>query len=88
MRVHEDLPSSNLKVRISLDKLEPQRMAVPCFSGVGSCVYDVCNDVLPNNQDAFCAFGACECPLVTKSYSSSDLVYKLPTMGGAGKRIQ
>lgn len=45
-------------------------------------VYDVCSEVIPNNHDAFCEFGACECPLVSKTYSASGLNYQLPTMGG------
>lgn len=36
MQLLEDLPSQNLKVKVQLDKLEPERMGVPCMNGVGS----------------------------------------------------
>ena len=36
MTVVEDLPVENLLVRVQLDKLEPQRMLVPCMNGYGS----------------------------------------------------
>lgn len=36
MQLLEDLPSHSLKVRIQLEKLEPERMAVPCMNGIGS----------------------------------------------------
>ena len=37
MRLTEDLPGQGqLRVRIQLDKLEPERMPVPCMNGLGS----------------------------------------------------
>lgn len=36
MQLLEDLPTENLKVRVELEKLEPERMAVPCMNGRGS----------------------------------------------------
>lgn len=45
-------------------------------------MYDVCKDVIPKNQAAFCAMGACSCPLITKTYTASNIPYALPELGG------
>ena len=44
--------------------------------------YDVCNDVIPHNQAAFCAMGICQCPLVAKDYVGNDIPYEIPKRGG------
>jgi hypothetical protein len=36
MELLEDLPSENLKVKVQVEKLEPERMQVPCMNGMGS----------------------------------------------------
>ena len=36
MDLLEDLPDENLKVKVRVEKLEPERMQVPCMNGMGS----------------------------------------------------
>ena len=78
----EDLPRTGLLLKIRVDKLEPQRMPVPCLSGVGSCQYDACTQIIQANPGIFCSLGSCSCPLEAKSYTASQLEYSLPRLGG------
>lgn len=80
--ITEDLPSQDLFVRLEVFKLEPRKMKIPCIENKGSCTYDVCNYVLPNNQEQMCSFGFCECPVKKNTYTGKGISYKLPKMGG------
>lgn len=80
--VLEEVPSDHLYVQLDLDKLSPFEMYVPCIYGIGSCKYDVCNDVIPNNRAVFCAMGACQCPLGAKNYVADKIPFMLPLIGG------
>lgn len=82
MDLMEDLPRTGLYLKIRVDKLEPQRMPVPCLNGVGSCQYDVCSQIIEANPGIFCSLGSCSCPLIAKSYTGSSLQYSLPRLGG------
>ena len=81
--VLRDLPDSNLILSLLLEKLEPFPMKVPCFQNMGSCSYDVCKEVIPKNQEAFCALDACQCPLKAKEYcNKTPIQYQLPLLKG------
>lgn len=82
MDLMEDLPSTGLYLKVRVDKLEPQRMPVPCLNGAGSCEYNVCDHIITGHSDIFCSLGSCSCPLKAKSYSGSSLHYTLPRIGG------
>lgn len=36
MELLEDLPAEKLRVKVQIEKLEPERMQVPCMNGMGS----------------------------------------------------
>ncbi|XP_074599205.1 uncharacterized protein LOC141853688 [Brevipalpus obovatus] len=82
LEVVRDIPSTGLAARLTLIKLEPERMLVDCINGIGSCVYDVCNELLPNNQVTFCQLGICQCPFTMKKYASTSLPYQIQDLGG------
>ena len=76
-----DLPDKDLLMTLNIEKLEPFKMKVPCFKGIGSCTYDVCKDVVPYHRREFCALGSCTCPVVAKHYETKGIEYALPTIG-------
>ncbi|KAI1280749.1 hypothetical protein HDE_13949 [Halotydeus destructor] len=78
----KQLPSENLYIKLHLEKQTPTKLLVPCFQGYGSCEYDVCNHVIPNNEKAFCAMGICHCPFMQKEYKGQNIPYTLPNIGG------
>jgi len=89
----EDLPSDKVMMKLAILKVEPYRMTVPCFRGIGSCTYNVCGDMIPNHQAQFCNIGACSCPLKAGTYTNlgkDPMHVELPNMGGSiiGKILQ
>jgi len=82
MSTKQDLPSENLKMRLRLEKLEPVNMFVPCLRGIGSCTYDVCEDILPNHRDIFSLINAYSCPLTKGRYQGNNVEVPLPNIGG------
>ena len=82
IEITQELPPENFFVQVEVYRLEPRKMKIPCIEGKGSCKYDVCNDVLPNNHDQFCQFGFCECPVKKGVYKGNGISYELPKLGG------
>ena len=82
LQVTRSVPADDLWVRLALHKTSPKPMLVPCFQNLGSCSYDVCNQVIPQNRDAFCAMGMCQCPFKVGKYVGHRIPYTLPRLGG------
>ncbi|KAI1290381.1 hypothetical protein HDE_08055 [Halotydeus destructor] len=83
MEVIKEIPKDNFFVKLNLEKTNPRKMKVPCMHGMGSCSYDICNQLLPKYNDIFCnKMGLCSCPFEPQVYSGSNVPYNLPERGG------
>lgn len=82
IQITQDISKDNFFVRMEVYRLEPRKMKIPCIEGKGSCKYDVCNEMLPNNKEQFCQFGFCECPVKKGVYRGNGITYQLPKLGG------
>ncbi|GFT34834.1 uncharacterized protein NPIL_494211 [Nephila pilipes] len=84
MVVLKDLPAANFQMKMSLMKLEPRRMKVPCLQDIGSCTYDVC-DMIKNHKDTFCPMFPdpkdCGCPMKANSYFMKNAFVPIPDFG-------
>ena len=78
----KELPDHDVMLTIKIEKQEPIKMTIPCLKGIGSCSYDLCQDIVPTHQKEFCELGSCTCPVPAKRYSTKGIEYILPDIGG------
>ena len=76
-KITETIPE-DLISELSLKKMDPFPVPVPCLNGFGSCPYDGCGVM---NQLCQYATPPCSCPLQAGSYKFDNVQLQIPDLG-------
>merc|ERR1711872_75301 len=76
-KITEEIPEDLISA-LSLKKMDPFPVPVPCLNGFGSCPYDGCGIM---NQLCQFAEPKCACPLVPGDYKFNNVKLNLPDLG-------
>ncbi|XP_054160398.1 uncharacterized protein LOC128958543 [Oppia nitens] len=89
VNIIKDVPSQDLIAVLSLDKLTPNRMHIPCMDQIGSCTYDYCEQqkVWKKDSNLFGAMMPIDCPVNTKNYTFHFTDRTLPNVPDIFKKV-